>query len=143
VIVSNEEEGPRSALHFIEQLGGGDAARELSDELFELGKRLLHETTTRDRSVTGELTLKIKLTAEKNGLVNTRYEIKRKDPSKSTTPGVAWLTPGGNLADKNPKQAELPGLREVPGGRANTPPREPTVGRDIDDRGNRAAPREV
>ncbi|WP_236606454.1 hypothetical protein [Sandaracinus amylolyticus] len=115
----------------------------MSDELFELGRRLVHETTARDRTCTGELTLKIKLKADRSGLVATSYEIKRKDPSKSTTPGFAYLTAGGNLTSENPRQAELPGLREVPGGRANSPPREPTVGRDIDDRSNRAAPREV
>lgn len=112
--MSKVEEGPRSFLHFLTELGGGDAGRELSEELHELGRRLLHESTAREAKVTGELTLKIKLKAERNGLVATFYEIKRKDPSRSTTPGVAWLTAGGNLSSENPRQADLPGLREVP-----------------------------
>jgi hypothetical protein len=141
--MSKVEEGPRSFLHFLEDLGQGDAARELSEELFELGGRLAHESSAREAKVKGELTLKITFSVEKNGLVTTNYEIKRKDPKRSTTPGVSWLTAGGNFADRDPRQAELPGLREVPGGRANTPPRELSVGRDIDDRGNRAAPKEV
>lgn len=140
--MSKVEEGPRSFLNFLAELGQGDAQRELSDELHELGKRLANESLARDAKVSGELTLKIKFKAEKNGLVSTGYEIKRKDPSRSTTPGVAWLTPGGNFTSENPRQAELPGLREIPGGRGQTP-REITVGRDIDDRGQRAAPKEV
>lgn len=130
-----DEEGPRSFIHFLDELGGGDAARELSEELHELGRKMLAETLTRERKCTGELTLKIKLKAEKNGLVGTTYEIKRKDPSRSTTPGVAWLTASGNLSSENPRQADLPGLRELPGGRA-TP-------RDVDDNRAQRAPKEV
>lgn len=141
--MSIDDEGPRSFTHFLEHLGGGDARRELSEELHELGKRLAHETAARDRNATGEITLKIKLKADKSGLVSTTYEIKRKDPSRTATPGVVWLTRGGNLSPENPRQSDLPGLREVPAGRASAPPKEITVGRDIDARGNRAAPKEV
>jgi hypothetical protein len=108
------KEGPRSFARFIEALGQGDAHRQISDELFALGNSLQDESLARDVKVKGELTIKLKFVAHPNGMVATDYEVKRKDPTKSTTPGVMWLTKGGNLSSENVRQPELPGIRPAP-----------------------------
>lgn len=107
------KEGPRAFARFVEALGQGDAHREMSEELHILGNRLQDEALGRDRKVKGELVVTFKFTAHPNGMVATDYVIKRKDPTKSTTPGVMWLTKGGNLSPENVRQPELPGIREV------------------------------
>jgi len=108
-----KEEGPRSFAVFLKGLGDGDAEIECSDQLHELGKLLLAESFARGRSVSGELSIRIAFRAEPNGMVSTAYEVKRKDPKRRTTPGVMWLTEGGNFAAENPRQTVIPGVRVV------------------------------
>lgn len=127
-----KDEGPRAFARFIEALADGDAHDQLSNELHELGQRLLDESLKRDVAVTGELTLKLKLKADPKGMVGIAYDIKRKDPARRTSAAVMWLTGGGNLSPTNPKQPDLPGLREVPPAQAET--------RDV---GGKAAMKEV
>jgi hypothetical protein len=112
---TKKEEGPRSFARFLELLADGAAHAQLSGELMELGKTLRAEAYHRDAAVRGELTLKIKFTAQAGGSVGIDYEIKSKVPPKRTAHGAMYLTDAGNLVADNPRQPNLPGvLREVP-----------------------------
>lgn len=115
--MGREEEGPRSFARFIEDVADGDAHAQLSEELFELAGKLQSEALSRDAKIKGSLSLMLKLEAQPNGMVTIAYDIKRKDPAKRTSQGVCWLTGGGNLTHKNPRQEELPHMREVKPGR--------------------------
>ena len=111
-------EGPRSFGHFLAQLGDGYAHAELSSQLHELGKRLDQEADVQNKKVQGELTLKIKLTCEPNGIVGANYEIHRKEPAPRRPGSIFWVTKGGNFTAENPRQTKLD-LHEVPGGRGD------------------------
>lgn len=110
--MAKEEEGPRSAVVFLDGLADGRCAAQLSGALHDLGKVLADESAARDATVKGELTLKIKFACERNGVVSVDYDIKVKQPAQVTSRGLMWLTPGGNFTAHNPKQQVLP-LREV------------------------------
>lgn len=111
--MTTNQEGPRSFARFIESLADGAANSQLSEELFELARKLQNEAQMRDVAVKGELTLKIKLSADPMGMVGVLYDVKRKDPTRPTRVGVMWLTKGGNLSAQNPRQPELPNIRQV------------------------------
>jgi hypothetical protein len=112
----DRDEGPRSFARFVEQAADGAVHAEVSAELHQLVTKLQDESLTRDAVVSGELSLKLSFKAQPNGVVHLGYEIKRKDPKRKTTTGIMWITPGGNLSVTNPRQTELPILREVAGG---------------------------
>lgn len=118
------DEGPRSAARFIEQAADGSLHAHLSAELFALTSRLQEEATNRDADVSGEISLKLRLKAQPNGMVHLGYEVTRKDPRPKTRTGVMWLTDGGNLSPSNPRQAELPHIREVITGGGGAPARD-------------------
>jgi hypothetical protein len=118
------EEGPRSFARFVEVAADGAVHAEVSGELHSLITKLQEESTTRDAVVNGELTLKLSFKAQPNGVVHLGYEIKRKDPKRKTTTGIMWITPGGNLSTSNPRQTDLPGIREVITGGGGAPARD-------------------
>ena len=107
------DEGARSATRFIEKIADGQCQADLSHALHKLGLKLAVETRNRAAKCTGELVLKIKLTAEPTGIVGVGYEINAKEPKSPTSGSVFWLTKGGNLSDENPRQTSFPGVREV------------------------------
>lgn len=107
------DEGARSATRFIEQVGEGQCAADLSHALHKLGLKLAHETRNRQSKAAGELVLKLKFVAEPNGIVGVGYEINAKEPKAATSGSVFWITKGGNLSNENPRQTSFPGVREV------------------------------
>lgn len=107
------DEGARSATRFIEQVADGQCAADLSHAFHKLGLRMLAETKQRADKCSGEVVLKIKFIAEPSGIVGVGYEINSKEPKSKTSGSVFWLTKGGNFSTDNPRQAVLPGIREV------------------------------
>lgn len=108
-----KDEGPRSFARILEGLNDGDAHRDLSDELFELVKKLQGEALARDTEVKGELMFKLALKAGPHGRVATTYEIKAKAPARKTSAGIMFMTKAGNLSLENERQPVLPGIRAV------------------------------
>lgn len=118
------EEGARAFLNFLAGLADGEAQHVLSDELHKLGMALRDESEARRATVKGSLTLTIGLTA-KAGTVEAGYDVKTTTPKPARATSVMWLTNGGNFTPTNPKQTELPGVREVP--RGDNPARDVTA----------------
>lgn len=114
----DRKEGPHAFNRFLAMLGDGAAHAEVSAHLHELGIALEREADAQQKKVAGELTLKISLTCEPNGVVGANYEIKRKEPAPRRPGSIFWLTKGGNLTPENPRQQKLP-LREVMGERTD------------------------
>jgi hypothetical protein len=110
------EEGARSFLVFLRDLGEGEAESELSYQLHELCKRIQEEASAQGSKVRGALSLKLRIVAEPKGPVGISYDVETKSPKRKTSPAVMWLTKGGNLTPDNPRQQRL-GLREVGGTR--------------------------
>jgi hypothetical protein len=108
-----KDEGPRSFARILEGINDGEAHRDLSDELFELVKKLQSEALSRDAEVKGELTFKLALKAGPHGRVQTTYEVKSKAPPRKTSAGIMFMTKAGNLSIENERQAVLPGIRAV------------------------------
>ena len=107
------DEGARSATRFIEQVADGQCNADLSHALHKLGLKLASECRQRNDKVSGEVSLRLKITAEPSGVVGVLYEVNAKEPKAKTSGSVFWLTKGGNFTVDNPKQQNLPGIREV------------------------------
>lgn len=112
-----DDEGSRAFARFVEQVADGRLHDQLSVELHTLLQIMQATTDRRDIACKGELTVKFKFKLERNGVLHITPDVKRKDPADEVPAGVGWLTPGGNYTAENPRQALLPGIREVPGGR--------------------------
>lgn len=108
-----KEEGPRSFSRFVATVADGEAERQLSSELFELGRRLQEQVKAQGRKVTGTLKFGLKFNAETNGTVTVTYGIDVTTPKPITTPALFWLTRNGNLSAQDTRQMELR-PREVP-----------------------------
>ena len=108
-------EGARSFARFLEKLADGDAHVELSEALHTLGAQLREEAIRVDNRVKGEITLKLAIEVEPNGVVAIRYDVKTKTPEAKRPSSVGWISTGGNLLFENPRQQKLP-LREVGSG---------------------------
>lgn len=107
------DEGARSATRFLEQIADGQCNADLSHALHKLGLKLASECRQRNDKVSGEVTLRLKITAEPSGVVAVVYEVNAKDPKARTSGNVFWLTKGGNFTPDDPRQTNLPGIREV------------------------------
>lgn len=111
---SNDTEGPRAAARFIEAIADGQCHEDLSDKINELGRALALETKTRNAASSGELALKLRFKLEPNGVTTVGYEITTKMPKAHNGTSIFWVTKGGNFVTENPRQPQLPGIREVP-----------------------------
>lgn len=127
-----EDEGPRSFAVFLTHLSEGEAERELSRQMQALMKQMRDEAIARNGKIKGALAVNFKFIIPPTGPVAVTYDVTSKAPKRVTSEGYFWLTKGGNLTHKNPKQEELP-LREVS---------EPSA-REIPDDEPAAAPREA
>lgn len=109
-----EDEGSRSFARFIEQLADGRACNDLSYELHRLMVLLREDAgTAQDGASKGDLGVTIHFKVEATGVVGISYSIKAKEPQARRPNSVFWLTRGGNLTAENPRQQELPNIREV------------------------------
>lgn len=108
------DEGPRAAARFIEAIADGQCHSDLSDKINELGRALALETKTRNAASSGELALKLHFKLEPNGVTTVGYDITTKMPKPRNGTSIFWVTKGGNFVTENPRQPQLPGIREVP-----------------------------
>lgn len=84
---------------------------ELQDELTEQLNALTTACTKSGRA--GELVLKIKLKPGKGGQVEVLDDLNVKMPKPERGTSIFFATPEGNLQREDPRQMELPELREV------------------------------
>jgi len=105
------QEGPRAFTRFLERLGDGQAATDLSKELFDLGAVLRQHALERGEGK-GQLQLTLSFKVDSFGQVIVGYSIKTKEPEAARPASALWLTKGGNFTVDNPRQQSLP-LREV------------------------------
>lgn len=107
------EEGARSYAVLLSSLEDGQLLVDLSTKLHELNNKLALAAENVGKAK-GELTLKLKLSADAGGTVQVDGEILCKEPKPGRARSVLWLSKGNNLVSENPRQTKLP-LREVPG----------------------------
>lgn len=126
---ARDKEGPRSFAHIITQLGGGDVHRDLSDDLHELMRAVQDQVQHIEGStkIRGEMSIKIKLTADAYGVCGLDVDSSIKKPKRRRPTRQAFITAGGNLTTEHPRQTELP-LQEV--GRRGVAQEVPDVSRE-------------
>lgn len=107
-----DDEGARSFARFVEMVADGALHSEASEALHKLVCALEDDALDTHSTSKGELTIKVKLAVEPNGVVSVTYDLKAKEPVPTRPKGVLWLTKGGNLTPQNPRQQRLP-LHEV------------------------------
>lgn len=112
-----DEPPPQSFVFFLTNLCNGEAESALSYEMRELLKRLQEEAHTRNGPVKGKLKLLISFAVSEADGVGIAYDVSTAAPTRKTTPTACWLDKHGRLTDKNPKQLEMKGIRDVSAGR--------------------------
>lgn len=85
----------------------GETLDELSDEF----NKLVNSVENTGRA--GEMTLQIKLKPSTAGAIEVTDLIKVKLPAPLKGSSLFFATPEGNLVRNDPRQKEIPGLKEV------------------------------
>ena len=106
------DEGSRSFTRTIDHLNFGETQIELSEELHDLTVRMLAHARKHSCEVKGKMVVALDLSCDSYGqlLIQASSKVGVSKPKGGAS--HAWLTPGGNVTFKNPRQQELP-LREV------------------------------
>ena len=94
----------------------GEALDELSEQFNQLVQAV--ENTGR----AGEMTFTVKLKPSTAGAIEVTDQIKVKLPPTQKGSSLFFATPEGNLVRNDPRQKEIPGLKEVE--RSNQPVKE-------------------
>lgn len=111
----DNETGPRSFIHFLGALGDGLIARDLSENLHDVERKLHDIALATGANAKGEITIKLSFKTDKAGVCTVTPDVKMKLPMKPTTSGIMWHDPKtGHLTASNPRQLTLGKLREVP-----------------------------
>ena len=100
-------EAPRSFAVLLHEIGDGSLLANLSAELQDVVSKCQDYALSEGAAGRGELTLTLKIKAEKNGNASLITEIKSKAPRAKLPPQGLWISKGGNLLTENPKQARL------------------------------------
>ena len=93
---------------------------ELSERMSALVAQLKSEALAQGKNATakGELTLKLKFTAEAAGggrdvMIETSYESTRKEPKPSRSREMFFAGPAGTLTREQPRQTTIPFESEI------------------------------
>ena len=97
---------------FLQLIGRGDFLAEIGTELKSVNEKL-STLASQNGKAKGEITIKLAIKHEANGVVEVHPDLKVKLPSVVRGKSVFWATEGGGLAANDPRQQSLP-LREVP-----------------------------
>lgn len=114
------EEGPRSFAHQVATLCDGDLNAAASQDMHDLLLALRSEAQARCKKVKGTFKLELTIEVNDDDVAGISFSVKTKAPEPRRRTAVMWLSPGANLSPENPRQQNLPGLREVAGGRNET-----------------------
>lgn len=123
-----DEPPPQSFTFFLNNLANGEAESHLSYEKQQLLRRLQEEAKTRNGPVKGKIKLVVSFVVNESDAVGISYDVATAAPARKTTPAACWLDKDGRLTDKNPKQQEFTGMREVGGRREYRSVDAPTTG---------------
>jgi len=108
----SEDSGPRSLAVILGQINRGEFLAEANEELHELAKALEQHAAATAGKAKGTFTLKLTLTADgKTCTISPEVIVKSPKPLRGNA--VFWFDRNSNLADRDPRQMDLP-LREVP-----------------------------
>lgn len=124
-----DETGPRAFSVILQQIADGDAHSEVSAELQRLLKTMSARAKDQNKSLNGELTLKLKIAVDERGVLAIGYDVKTKEPSPKRAASTFWIDKAGNASVTNPRQIEL-GLRDVSDKKAETRDIAPVATRD-------------
>lgn len=108
----------RDFVTLIATLGDGYTARDLSDDLHEMERKLHKLALDTGQKAKGEIKLSLKFETDKTGVCTVQVTNKMTLPKKPTTGGIMFHDlKTDRLSATNPKQMELGTIREVPRGR--------------------------
>lgn len=95
------------------KLDEGGYEREASDEMHELCKRLAQHATHFGKAK-GEIVMTLKFDVDNAGTCNIATDLNIKEPKPIRGRTMVWLDRQNYIALQNPRQGDLPGIREVP-----------------------------
>lgn len=113
----DEAPPPPNFTFFLSRLANGEADANAAYEMQQLTMRLQEEAHARNGKVKGKFKLVINFIVDETDAVAIHYDISTAAPPRKTTPSISWLKKNGQLTDRNPRQQEIPGLRDVGGGK--------------------------
>jgi hypothetical protein len=105
--------GQRAFLQFLEKLGYGQAVADLSRELEEQLRDLHEKWTDRGDEMKASLTVQFIFEIDQHGAVASSYKVARKDAPRHRPGAIFFMNHKGALTTQNPRQPELPGIRDV------------------------------
>ena len=91
----------------LRELRFGEALDELSEEFNKL------VTAVESTGKAGGITITLKLKPSSAGAIEVTDSVKATVPTLSKGSSLFFATPEGNLVRNNPRQTDLPGLKEV------------------------------
>lgn len=114
--VKQADPGVREFAHFIKLVDDGEAHDDLTNEVEKLLNTLRDDAESRGNSGVskGRITLTLDFAVEAKGVCGVTYDIGTKEPKKNRAGSLFWLTKNNRITNKNPKQQDLFGPREVP-----------------------------
>ncbi len=107
-----QAEGVRDFGVTLSQIDYGAFIQELSDTQHQINDELAKHAQQRGKAK-GTLTIVLAYEHDAKGVVSVSTEVKTKTPKADRSKTVFWTTDGGNLVNKDPKQMELAGIRDV------------------------------
>lgn len=84
-----------------------------ADEATNALRECISESERTGKATEITLTLKIKPVSKAQGRYDVLADVKTKLPPKDREAAIMFVGPDGNLTNKDPRQAEIPGLRAV------------------------------
>jgi hypothetical protein len=109
--LDREDEGPRALGVILAEFEQGSFHADASRDLMKLNLAL-HDHAKLRGAASGEMVLTLKLKCDDQDVVTIAATYKVKAPLAPRRSSVFFLSKGGNLSTRNPKQQELP-LRDV------------------------------
>ena len=125
--------GERAFLLFLNQLGYGEAIADISREYETLVQDMHQKRNDRGGKLKGKMSLALTFALDDDGVMQVGYDVTLKRPPAVRPGAVLFINKQGELQASNPKQPELPHIRDVSEPRRRTKDAAAPVAVDADD----------
>lgn len=93
-------------------LNDGELHQDMSEDMREMVAKLHDHAREHGGKPSATMTLTVEMKLD-GGLIMVKAEAKTKLPKSERARSVFWATPENNLSRRNPRQPDLPGIRDV------------------------------